>query len=176
MRPINLATKPKLYPLTQKIQSRLSVLIFLLLIVYFSLKILFLNYKQKELAKDIDLINKELIQIREMISQRQQVLELKKSIEKEFSINIDKNMITNNSFISQLFNSLSQITPENIWITSLELKYGDEKFIRISGKSKIKGDIFIFMDNLKKIYRDVNLISMQNTENSIYNFQLRLDI
>lgn len=176
MKHINLATKPSVFPLSKERQIRISLIIFVILILYSSLKIAYINLKKNEITKEISILNSEINQMREMVTQNQQILELKKSIENEFSITIDKNMITNNSFVTDLFKSLSEITPENLWITSLEMKYGEEKFLRIAGKSKSKSDVFIFMENLRKKYnKDVNLINMQAVENGIYSFNLRLE-
>jgi Tfp pilus assembly protein PilN len=175
MKHINLAIKPSYFPLSKKIQIRISIGLFAILICYFALKILYLNLKMREIANEITILNNDIIKLREMVNQSQQILELKKSIEKEFSVSIDQKMITNHSLVSDLFNSLSEITPDNVWITSLEIKYDDEKFLRISGKSKTKTDVFVFMENLRKKYNDVNLINMQAEENGIFSFNLRLD-
>lgn len=176
MKHINLASKPSFFPISKKRQIRISVICFVFLFFYFSLKIAYLILKQKELTNELRILNSEINQIREMVNQNQQILDLKKNIEREFSINIDKNIITNNSFVNDLFKSLSEITPENVWITSLEMKYDAERYLRISGRSKDKGDVFVFMENLKKRYNDVNLINMQAVENGIFSFNLRLEI
>ena len=176
MKHINLATKLSYFPLSKDKQIKLSLFILTIFLVFIGLKVTFLNSKEKELSKDILILKDEIKKISEMINERQQIINIKNEIEKEFSINIDKNLILTNSFVSDLFRTLSEITPENLWIISLEMKYGEEKFVRISGKSKTKNDIFIFMENLKGKYKDVNLINMQHAENGIFIFNLGLDV
>lgn len=176
MKHINLATRPSFFPLTKDKQIKFSLFIFVIFIAYFTMKITYLNFNERETLKEIAILRDEIKKIKEMVSEREQIINIKNEIEREFSINIDKNLIVANSFVSELLKTLSEVTPENLWITSLDMKYSDERFIRISGKSKTKIDIFNFMENLKGKYKDVNLINMQYAENGIFIFNLRLEI
>jgi hypothetical protein len=176
MKHINLISKEPFFPISVSLQKRIIFLIFVVFVVYNGLKVYYSFKMQRKLQEDIKILSLEKTRIKNLIDQNQQDVELRNSLEKEFSKDIDNALLVKKGAILNIFNHLSELTPDHVWITSLEIQYDNEKFLRIAGKSLNKKEIFIFMYNLKKKNNNVTLINIQSGDGHEYSFELRLDL
>ncbi len=176
MKHINLVSKKPFFPISSSFQKKIVFLVYVIFAVYSGLKIYNSFNTQKQLQKDITILSMEITKIKSLINQNQQVIELRSSLEKEFSKDMDNVLLVKKGAILNIFNELSEITPENVWITSLEIQYDTEKYLRITGKSLNKKDIFLFMDSLRKKNNNVSLINIQSVNGHEYVFELRLEL
>lgn len=177
MKHINLVSKVYLFPLPLNIQKNIVKIIFAFFIIYASIEGYILFNQIKVYETNINTINLEMNQLKQQALQKKSLMELKKTIEKEFSmISSEYELLTKKSSIKSVFENLSMLTPNDLWVTNLEIQYDQEKVVKLSGKSFKKNDVFTFMKNLNSIGKQVDLINLLLEQDGIYSFELKVEL
>jgi len=176
MKHINLVGKKSFFPISISLQKKIVLFVFVCFTIYSGFKIYYFFNTQEKLQKDITKLSMEITKLKNLINQNQQIIELRNSLEEEFSKDMDNALLVRKNAILNIFNQLSELTPENVWITSLEIQYDNEKYLRIAGKSLNKKEVFLFMDNLRKKNNNISLINIQSVNGYDYSFELRLEL
>jgi len=72
---------------------------------------------------------------------------------------------------------LSELTPHNTWITSLDFSYDNEKKLNISGKSINKEEVFTFLNNLSSMGKNPEMIEMNREgDKGQFSFQITVEL
>lgn len=176
MKRINLVTPKKYFPLPFILQRRIVFLLFLFLFLYDAYHYYRVYNSLKKEQAQLNILENRISLLKQSIKNKQVISEKAQLIEKEFAnIATDYNILKKNMIAKDILIKLSELVPNNTWLTSIDFKYEDEKMLFINGKTLEKEEIFTFLNNLSSIGRNQELIEMSSDGgNKKYNFQITL--
>ncbi|MCX7990691.1 MAG: PilN domain-containing protein [Proteobacteria bacterium] len=177
MKRINLIPKEPLFPLSESIQRKIVYPIILIIIIFYSLNF----YRAR---KDLDSLNDtfnnlkvEIEAIKKSLTEKNLYLEKSSAIEKEFlTIKDDYYLLKKNIIIKDIFEKLTGIVPQQLWITAISYTEDSNRSVNINGKSFNKDAIFLLLNNCLIIGKNPELIGIDKEDGNVYSFSIRVDI
>lgn len=124
------------------------------------------------------MLESDIAKLKQTLAEKRALEEKAKYIENEFAnIKTDYDILRKNVIIKDIMFNLSELTPHNTWITSLNFSYDGEKKLNISGRSYNQDEIFTFLKNLSAIGKNPELIWMnRESEKGQFSFQITVEL
>lgn len=165
MKRINLITPKRYFPVPISLQKKVIAVLFIIFFATNVIKYYFSYTELKNETNNIAILESDIAKLKQTLAKKRALDEKVSFIENEFAnIKLDYDVLKKNVIIKDIMVNLSELTPHNTWITSLNFSYDGEKKLYIDGKSYNKDEVFTFLKNLSAIGRNQEL-SWLNREN-----------
>gem|GEM_PF-3458923 len=178
MKRINLITPKQYFPVPILWQKRFVAVFFIIMLFLNAFKYYVTFTELKRETMNITSLETEINKLKQALIAKRAFNEKAQNIEKEFAdVTADYNILKKNLIIKDVMLKLSELTPHNTWITSLDFSYDNEKKLNISGKSINKEEVFTFLNNLSSMGKNPEMIEMNREgDKGQFSFQITVEL